>query len=132
MNSLKHGIKDLVEEARKSIREIPADEAITLANDPDWLIIDVRDVRERARDGYIPGSFHCTRGMVEFWIDPDSPYFKPIFAERKNLLFHCALDWRSALTVHTVQYMGVENAAHLKGGLKAWKEAKGPVSHDPA
>lgn len=132
MNSLKHGIKDLVEEARKSIREIPADEAITLANDPDWLIIDVRDVRERARDGYIPGSFHCTRGMVEFWIDPDSPYFKPIFAERKNLLFHCALDWRSALTVHTVQYMGVENAAHLKGGLKAWKEANGPVSHDPA
>ena len=125
---LKRGIKDLVEHAKAQIREMPASEAVALASNPDWLIVDVREARERERDGFIPGSFHCARGMVEFWIDPDSPYFKPIFAERKNLLFHCALDWRSALTVQTIKDMGVENATHLVGGLKAWKESGGPLA----
>jgi len=129
--SLERGYLKLVEEARAEIAEIEIDAALELADDPDWLIVDVRDVRERERDGYIPGSFHCPRGMVEFWIDPDSPYFKPQFGEGKNLLFHCALDWRSALTVHTVTRMGVENATHLKGGLKAWKAAGGPVEMPP-
>lgn len=126
---LKRGIKDLVEEAKAAITEIEVGDAVKLFDDPEWLIVDVRDIRERERDGFIPGSFHCPRGMVEFWIDPDSPYFKPAFAEGKKLLFHCALDWRSALTVHTITQMGVENAAHLKGGLKGWKELDGPVEY---
>lgn len=129
--SLQRGYLKLVEEARAEIAEIEIDDALPLVDAPDWLIVDVRDVRERERDGYIPGSFHCPRGMVEFWIDPDSPYFKPQFADGKKLLFHCALDWRSALTVHTVTRMGVENAAHMKGGLKAWKQAGGPVKMPP-
>lgn len=129
--ALTRGYLKLVEEARAEIREIDTQEALPLAKDPDWLIVDVRDIRERERDGFIPGSFHCPRGMVEFWIDPDSPYFKPQFADGKKLLFHCALDWRSALTVHTVTRMGVENAAHLKGGLKHWKEAGGPIEFYP-
>lgn len=128
---LERGVACLIEEARQEIREIAVEDALELAQDPDWLIVDVRDIRERTRDGFIPGSFHCPRGMVEFWIDPASPYFKEIFDSRQNLLFHCALDWRSALTVHTVQRMGVKNARHLKGGLKAWKEAGGPMAFEP-
>jgi rhodanese-related sulfurtransferase len=125
---LKRGIEAMIAEARSQITEIEPQEAIALANNPDWLIVDVRDVRERARDGFIPGSFHCPRGMVEFWIDPQSPYFKPEFAAGRKLLFYCALDWRSTLTTHTVTQMGVEGAAHIKGGLKAWKEAGGPLA----
>lgn len=126
-SSLPRGIKQLLEEAKSNITEIEPAEALKLVNNPDWLIVDVRDIRERQRDGYIEGSFHCPRGMVEFWIDPDSPYFKPEFGQGKKLLFHCALDWRSALTVSTVTGMGVKDASHLKGGLKGWKEANGPV-----
>ena len=129
-SSLRRGVKALIEEAQAAVPAISASEAVTLADDPGWLIVDVRDVRERARDGFISGSFHCPRGMVEFWIDPDSPYFKPEFAEQKKLLFHCAADWRSMLTVHAVREMGVDRAFHLQGGLKAWKEAGGPLAQD--
>ncbi|MFC3678389.1 rhodanese-like domain-containing protein [Ferrovibrio xuzhouensis] len=122
------GIETLVDEAQKAIREIAVQDALALSKDADWLIVDVREARERERDGIIPGSFHCPRGMVEFWIDPNSPYFKTIFNSKPNLLFHCALDWRSTLTVYTLQQMGITNAAHLKGGLKAWKEAGGTIT----
>lgn len=128
---LKLNAMALVEQARREIEEIEAADALALHEAGKCLVIDVRDVRERARDGYIPGSVHCPRGMVEFWIDPESPYYKPVFDTDKKLLFHCALDFRSALTVHTVTRMGVENAAHLKGGLKAWKEAGGELEHAP-
>jgi rhodanese-related sulfurtransferase len=129
---LKRTAMALVEEARSQIEEIDVVDALTLHAAGNCLIVDVRDVRERARDGFIPGSMHCPRGMVEFWIDPESPYYKPVFDTDKKLLFHCALDFRSALTVHTVTRMGVENAAHLKGGLKAWREAGGPIERPAA
>ena len=106
------------------------EDAIAEARDPDCLIIDVRDVRERKRDGYIPNSFHCPRGMIEFWLDPESPYFKKVFDEKRRFLFHCKADWRSALTVQTVTIMGLENAAHIKGGLTAWCQAGGPFKKD--
>jgi rhodanese-related sulfurtransferase len=128
---LKMGVKEMLEEARAAITEVEPAEAMALAADPDWLVVDIRDVRERQREGYIPGAFHCPRGMVEFWIDPESPYFKKEFGEGRKLLFHCALDWRSALTVHLLQRMGVEDVAHIKGGFKAWKEAGGAVATDP-
>jgi rhodanese-related sulfurtransferase len=125
---LPRGIEQLLEEARKSVRTVSAAEAIELSKDPDWLIVDVREAKERERDGYVPNSFHCPRGMVEFWIDPGSPYYKSRFGEHKNILFHCALDWRSSLTVHTVQQMGIRNAFHIEGGLAAWKKADGPLT----
>ncbi|MEM6665462.1 MAG: rhodanese-like domain-containing protein, partial [Pseudomonadota bacterium] len=100
----------------------------TRHGDPDLVIVDIRDVRERQRTGFIPGSFHAPRGMIEFWIDPQSPYHKPIFAEDRTFVFHCASGWRSALTVATLQDMGFE-AAHLKEGFSGWEKAGGPVEH---
>ena len=102
MVNIKLGILEMVEKARAVIEEVDVEDAIAEARDPDCLIIDVRDVRERKRDGYIPNSFHCPRGMIEFWLDPESPYFKKVFDEKKRFLFHCKADWRSALTVQTV------------------------------
>jgi rhodanese-related sulfurtransferase len=125
--ALKIGYNALVEAARREIRELEPDEVMAEVNKGEAVIVDVRDIRELERDGRIPGSFHCPRGMLEFWIDPASPYFKPVFGEPKRFIFHCALDWRSALATHTAQKMGLDNVAHMKGGFKAWKEAGGPV-----
>ena len=130
MVNIKLGILEMVEKARAVIEEVDVEDAIAEARHSDCLIIDVRDVRERKRDGYIPESFHCPRGMIEFWLDPESPYFKKVFDEKKRFLFHCKADWRSALTVQTVTTMGLENAAHIKGGLTAWCKAGGPFTKD--
>ena len=130
MVNIKLGILEMVEKARAVIEEVDVEDAIAEARHSDCLIIDVRDVRERKRDGYIPESFHCPRGMIEFWLDPESPYFKKVFDEKKRFLFHCKADWRSALTVQTVKTMGLENAAHIKGGLTAWCKAGGPFTKD--
>ena len=124
---LKIGIKELVEEARAAIDEVKAEDAIALSERDDVVIVDIRDIRELKRDGKIPGSFHCPRGMLEFWIDPESPYFKPIFGEDKRFLFHCAADWRSALATERAQYMGLAPVFHIAGGFNAWKDAGGPV-----
>jgi rhodanese-related sulfurtransferase len=104
-----------------------------MMEDPNVVIVDIRDIRERQRSGYIPGSFHAPRGMIEFWIDPESPYHKDIFAqEGKKYVFHCASGWRSALTVATLQDMGFE-AAHLKEGFSTWEKQGGPVEQqDPS
>lgn len=124
---MKVGYKALVEAARAEIETISAQDLIALRDDPNVLIVDVRDIREIEREGRIPGSFHCPRGMLEFWIDPESPYFKPVFGEPKRFVFHCALDWRSALSTQTAQRMGLSPVAHLEGGFQAWKAAGGPV-----
>jgi len=124
---MKIGYDALIEAARREIREFEPDELIAQMGRDDVVIVDIRDIRELKRDGRIPGSFHCPRGVLEFWIDPASPYFKPIFGEEKRYVFHCALDWRSALATQTAQSMGLDNVAHLKGGFKAWKDAGGPV-----
>ena len=121
---------DLVAAARARIEEVATPDLIARLGDPDVVVVDIRDIRERQRSGFIPGSVHAPRGMVEFWIDPDSPYFKDVFDEKKRFLFHCAADWRSALTVQTVTKMGMEGAAHIKGGLKGWKEAGGAFTKD--
>ncbi len=125
--SLKIGVKQLVADARAKIEEIDAADAIAMADSPDVVIVDLRDVRERQRDGFVPDSFHCPRGMAEFWIDPESPYYKDIFGRDAKFVFYCASGWRSALTVETLQRMGFGNAAHIRGGFTAWKEADGPV-----
>jgi rhodanese-related sulfurtransferase len=122
-------VADLVAAARARIREIETTDAIAMLDDPDVVIVDLRDVRERVRDGFIPGSFHCPRGMAEFWVDPQSPYFKEIFGEPKTFVFHCASGWRSALTTATLNDMGFE-AAHIRKGFVDWKKQGGPVAFD--
>ena len=128
-NTKKRTALELVEEARRHIDELTPEEVIALREAGELVIVDVRDIRELERDGRIPGSFHCPRGMLEFWIDPESPYYKPIFGEDKRFVFHCAVDWRSTLATRTAKEMGLKNAANLKGGFKAWKAAGGPVDH---
>jgi rhodanese-related sulfurtransferase len=125
--ALKRGYKALLDEAKKDIEEIPATEALKLQGDPNVVIVDLRDPRELEIEGRIPGSFHCPRGMLEFWVDPESPYYKPVFGEGKKYVFHCAAGWRSALATKTVKDMGLGRVAHIDGGFKAWKEAGGPV-----
>jgi len=124
---MKNGVSQMVAKARTQVEEIEAVDALKLTNSDDVVIVDLRDIRERQRGGYIPGSFHCPRGMAEFWVDPDSPYYKDIFGQGKKYVFHCASGWRSALTVETLQNMGLENIAHIKDGFTSWKEAGGDV-----
>ena len=127
MISLKTSAAEMVTQARAKIEEIETPDLITVMDDPNVIIVDIRDIRERQRSGYIPGSFHAPRGMIEFWIDPESPYHKDIFAkEGMKYVFHCASGWRSALTVATLQDMGFE-AAHLKEGFSTWEKQGGPV-----
>jgi rhodanese-related sulfurtransferase len=129
MTSLKTSAAEMVTQARAKIEEIETPDLITMMDDPNVIIVDIRDIRERQRSGYIPGSFHAPRGMIEFWIDPESPYHKDIFAqEGKKYVFHCASGWRSALTVATLLDMGFE-AAHLKEGFSTWEKQGGPVEH---
>ena len=132
MPPLKTSASDMVKNARARIEEIETSDLITMMEDPNVVIVDIRDIRERQRSGYIPGSFHAPRGMIEFWIDPESPYHKDIFAkEGMKYVFHCASGWRSALTVATLQDMGFE-AAHLKEGFSTWETKGGPVERqDP-
>lgn len=126
MRKLKISAADMVANARAKITEIETRDLIEMVDDEDVTIVDLRDIRERQRTGFIPGSFHCPRGMVEFWIDPESPYFKEVFAEDKKFVFHCASGWRSAITVATLNEMGFE-AAHLKDGFSDWVKKDGPV-----
>ena len=127
MKPLKVSSAKMVQDARARVEEIETAELIGMLDDPDVIVVDIRDVRERQRTGYIPGSFHAPRGMIEFWVDPDSPYFKDIFAqEGKKYVFHCASGWRSAITTATLQDMGFE-AAHLKEGFSTWEKHGGPI-----
>ena len=121
----------MVAAARARIAEVGTAEGIALHGQPDVLFVDLRDVRERERSGFIPGSFHCPRGMLEFWVDPESPYYKPVFGENRRFVFHCASGWRSALSVATLQDMGFP-AAHLAEGFSGWVAAGGPVAFPDA
>jgi rhodanese-related sulfurtransferase len=129
MSKLKVPVADLVKAARARIEEVETKDAIAMIDDPEVVIVDLRDIRERERLGYIPGSFHCPRGMAEFWVDPESPYFKPVFGEDKKFVFHCASGWRSALTVAALNDMGFE-AAHLREGFSTWEQNGGSVTKD--
>ena len=120
------GIRQLVAEADAGIETVTVAEARE-RQAQGAVIVDLRDIRERARDGFIPGSFHAPRGMIEFWVDPDSPYFKDIFGSRREFIFHCASGWRSALATKVVQDMGLEPVCHIGGGFGAWKKADAPV-----
>jgi rhodanese-related sulfurtransferase len=125
--TITRGIKALLDEANAEIETLSATDAIEIAKNGDVVIVDIRDPREIERDGRIPGAFSCTRGMLEFWIDPQSPYAKPIFQEDKKFVFHCAGGLRSALAAKTAQDMGLRPVAHIAGGYAAWRDAGGPT-----
>jgi rhodanese-related sulfurtransferase len=125
--TITRGYKALLEEANARIETVPAVEAVALAGRDDVVLVDIRDPRELEREGKIPGAVHCPRGMLEFWIDPESPYHKPVFAQDKRFVFFCAAGWRSALAAATAGDMGLRPVAHVEGGFTAWKAAGGPV-----
>ena len=122
---LKTGYKALLEAAEQEIRTLTTDEAKALHGRDDVQFVDIRDIRELQREGRIPGAFHATRGMLEFWVDPESPYYKDVFGQDKTFVFYCQSGWRSALATQTVQRMGIDNVCHIGGGYRAWKDAGG-------
>ena len=125
--AMKKGYRELVDAAEAEIVTLPVAEAIALHGDADTVFVDLRDIRELERQGRMPGAVHAPRGMLEFWVDPDSPYHREVFAQPKRFVFFCAAGWRSALATKTVQDMGLENVAHIEGGFGAWRDAGGAV-----
>ncbi len=121
-------VQNLLDEARAQIEEIEVADALHLLAQPDVELVDLRDPRELERGGVIPGAFHCPRGMLEFWIDPASPYHKPRFAQDKKFVFFCAGGWRSILAAAVAQKMGLHPVAHIIGGFKSWQEAGGIIA----
>jgi len=124
---LKIGYQELIASALSQVETVPLDIAKQLLGDPDTVFVDIRDVRELEREGMIPNAMHAPRGMLEFWVDPDSPYFKPIFGQKKRFILYCASAWRSALAAETLQKMGLPGVCHLEGGFSAWKKADLPI-----
>ena len=124
---LKVGFRELVAQAEAEIETVAAAQALTAAGTAETVFIDLRDIRELWREGKIPGAVHVPRGMLEFWIDPASPYHKPLFNEPKRFVFYCNLGWRSALAARTARIMGLTNVCHLGGGFAAWCAAGGAV-----
>lgn len=120
-------VKDMVAEANSVVTSIPIEQVKALIDSDDHVIVDLRDFRELQREGKIPGAFSCPRGMLEFWIDPQSPYHKPIFNQEKSYVFYCASAWRSALSAKVAQEMGLSPVAHIEGGFTAWKQAGGTI-----
>jgi rhodanese-related sulfurtransferase len=117
----------LVAEAEREIETLSAEAAVALHGRDDVVFVDLRDIRELGREGRVPRAFHCPRGMLEFWIDPESKYHKAVFAQDKRFVFFCAAGQRSALATATAQRMGLAPVAHIAGGFGAWKTSGGPV-----
>jgi rhodanese-related sulfurtransferase len=124
---IKRTVEQMVADANKEVEEISINDAKPLVGREDVLFIDIRDIRELAKTGRVSGARHVPRGMLEMWIDPDTPYHREFFAEDKKFIFYCAGAWRSALAAKTAQDMGLMPVAHLEGGIKAWIEAGGPI-----
>jgi len=123
------GVKQLVAEANTKIQTLTLAQAEAKLGKPDVVFVDLRDVRELEREGKITGAFHAPRGMLEFWVDPESPYFKEIFGSGKEFVFYCASAWRSALATAAVQEMGLSPVSHIEGGFKAWQAAGLPIEN---
>jgi rhodanese-related sulfurtransferase len=125
--TISKGYKALLAEADAQVTVLEVAEVQALLGDANVVLVDLRDPRELEREGKMPGAFHCPRGMLEFWIDPESPYAKPEFQQDKQFVFFCAGGWRSALAAKTAQDMGLRPVAHMRGGFGAWKKAGAPV-----
>ena len=131
MKKMKVGYKALIEAAEREIETLETSAARALLGADDVVFVDLRDIRELTREGKIPGAFHAPRGMLEFWVDPESPYHKDVFSSGKRLVFYCQSGWRSALATQAVQRMGLEKVSHIGGGFSGWKQAGAPVEPVP-
>ena len=123
--------RDLIDRALAEVETLDVDDAIPLLDDDDTVFVDLRDPRELEREGKVPNAFHAPRGMLEFWVDPSSPYHKDIFASGKRLVFYCQSGWRSALATKTVQDMGLERVAHIEDGYRSWVDSGAPTEEVP-
>ena len=121
------GYQQLLAEAEAEIEALAPDAVKSLADAGEITLIDIRDIRELQREGRIPGAHHAPRGMLEFWVDPDSPYHREVFSSGARLVFYCQSGWRSALATQQVQRMGLRPVAHLAGGFRAWRERELPI-----
>ena len=128
---MRKSVKSMVDDAMSVITTYSVEEAMELHGRDDVQFVDLRDVRELEREGVIPGAFHAPRGMLEFWVDPESPYHKPVFGQDKRFVLFCAAGWRSALATKTLQDMGLRKVAHIDGGFTAWKEKGAPTADKP-
>jgi rhodanese-related sulfurtransferase len=124
---IKKGIKQLIAEAQKRSKGISVEAAKKRVGDANTVFVDIRVVRELEREGLIPGAFHAPRGMLEFWVDPESPYYKPVFTDDKTFILYCQADWRGILAAATLAEMGMTNVLHLEGGFGEWRKAGGPT-----
>src|SRR6476619_6249431 len=130
--TITRGFRAMLAEAEREVEVLTVEDARKLYGRDDVTFVDIRDPREREREGKIPGAFSCTRGMIEFWIDPASPYHKPAFAEDKTFVFFCAGGWRSLLAAQTAQQMGLKPVAHLTAGFSGWKKSGATVEEPVA
>ena len=122
------GFQALVDEAMAQVITYSVGQVRDRLNDSKVQIVDIRDPRELEKEGTLPGALLAPRGMLEFWVDPASPYFKPVFAdESKEFILFCGAGWRSALATKTLRDMGMTNVAHIDGGFTAWKKADAPM-----
>ena len=128
---MKKTLNDLVAEANAQVTTYAPEEAMQRVSAPDVQFVDVRDNLEMLSEGHIPGSIHAPRGLLEFFIDPQSPYHKPVFASGKTLIFYCKSGGRSALAAQRAREMGLDAVAHIAGGFTAWKQNGGPVAEQP-
>ena len=124
--------QQLVDEANAEIETISVEDALALQDDDGVVLVDIRDIRELKREGRVPGALHAPRGMLEFWVDPESTYHREVFASGKKFVFFCAAGLRSALATQAMQRMGLKPVAHIAGGFGAWHEAGGPIEKDEA
>ena len=129
--TLKKGFKQLLAEAEGKAPGITVQEAQQKLGKDDTVFVDIRDVRELEREGMIPGAFHAPRGMLEFWVDPESPYYKPVFTEDKTFILYCQSDWRGVLAAATLKEMGLQRVFHLNGGYSEWRKAGAPTGQRP-
>ena len=126
---MKKGYRQLVDEAMAEIETLATADAIARHAAGNAILIDLRESGELRREGRIPGAVHVPRGMLEFWIDPESPYFKPALAGPVPFILFCGAGWRSALAARALQDMGIDQVSHIGGGFDAWRAAGGPVEH---
>ncbi len=124
--------KDLIERALAEVDTLTIDDANALLEEEDVQFVDLRDPRELQREGKIPGAFHAPRGMLEFWVDDTSPYYKDVFGSGKQFVFYCQSGWRSALATKAVQDMGMDRVSHIGEGFRGWKDSGAPTEEVPA
>jgi rhodanese-related sulfurtransferase len=123
-------VKEMVDEANAIVDHLPGAEALALHGREDVTFVDLRDIRELKHEGRVPGAFHCPRGMLEFWLDPASPYAHDVFQKSGTYVFFCAAGWRSALAARTAHEMGLAGVTHIEDGFAGWRDAGGAVETD--